>query len=413
MSVSAQQSEVEPVTQSPVAPSPPVADSSPSSFYAAPSEPFTPVLPVAGMPGFFSPAPAQQFLQNPLRWGPFQLYPHASYSMTYATGLNRAPGQSAESLRHTIAPGLTWRAPHVTVDYTPSLTYYTKGDFGDSVNHSVSLQAGYGYGDWRFSLSHRYSTGSAILAETARQTEFETHSTSLGANYQYSEKTSFSFSLVQRIYETPQFNSSKTWSSMNWANYRLTEKVTVGTGVGGGFTEMESGSNMTYEQLQARLGWTPGPKLTLHVNGGIDIRQFVSASSIGDQVNPIFGASASYQLFEPTTISLNANRAISPSLLTGQTSESTSVSAGVTQRLLGRLNLGVNAGYRIAEYQATSPTAGTARSDESKFVSASLSTRLFQKGSIGVAYSHNIHSSSDRDFSFESDQYTFHLGYHF
>ena len=58
----------------------------------------------------------------------------------------------------------------------------------------------------------------------------------------------------------------------------------------------------------------------------------------------MFGASVQYQPVETTTLSLTADRSLTPSLFQGQVTESTSVSISVNQRLLKRLNLTAGAG---------------------------------------------------------------------
>lgn len=385
----------------------------PPSFYASHGQSYTRVLANLASDSFFSPIPVAQLFSNPLQWGPFHLYPRANYSLTYATGLNRTPGRPEETVHHTISPGITWQAKRVTIDYSPSLVYYTKGSFQDSVNHSASASSAFGYGDWNFSLSHQYSKGSSVLAETATQTAHESHSSALAANYRYSDKTSFSFSLSQSIQETSEFNSSQTWSTMEWINYQLTSKTSIGAGIGGGYTIQELGSDMTYQQVQGRVGWSPGPKLNVDLNGGIDIRQFVSPSGRGQQLNPTFGVAGSYQVFDTTSVRLSANRAVTPSLFSGQISHTTSISAAVNQRLFGRLALGVTADYRLSNNESTEELGTVSRSDTTKSVAAVLSTRFLKKGSVSAAYSHSVHDSNEEGFSYDSDQYTLSLGYRF
>ena len=204
---------------------------------------------------------------------------------------------------------------------------------------------------------------------------------------------------------------------MNWANYHWTEKTLVGLGAGGGYTKQDFGSDMTHEQVQARLGWTPSTKLNLHLNGGLEFRQFVD-SPFEDQVSPIFGASVGYTPWEATSFSLSANRSVGSSVLQAQTTESTSISAGVRQRFLEVLHLDLFGGFTQQDYQgftAAGPltTLETDRSDDILSFSANLGCEVFKRGDISIFYQHSKNDSTAEGFTYDSDQYGFQIGYRF
>ena len=374
----------------------------------------TPSLPAPGVSQFPGQRQVTQFLRNPLQWGPFQLRPHANYRFTYGDGINSGPGREQKTAQHQISPGLLLQSRHIALSYTPTLTYYSSDAFEDTLDHAASIAANYGLGDWAFGLSHSYTKTSTPMIETAAQTDRESHSTGLNAHWQYSNQTSFDFSLSQQIQsaEDEGLNNSKQWSTMNWVNYHFSPKTEVGFGLGGGYVDLEVGSDQTFEQVQGRIGWAPGEKLDLGVHGGVDIRQFVDGS-MSDLVNPIMGASIAYSPWEPTTFTLNANRSVDASFFQNQIVENTSVSAGVRQRFLGRLFLGITGGIRTSEYQEASQEIQTDRSDDYTFISANLGTQILRKGSVSIFYQHSENTSSDEGFGFTSDQYGFQLGYYF
>ena len=331
----------------------------------------------------------------------------------HATGVNAGPGNQQPSTSHTISPGVTLQSTHLTFSYAPSFVWYTEGPYNDSVNHSLSASAWIGYDKWRFTLSHSYGWGSQPLVETAQQTDSETHSTGLSANYQHSERTSLDFSLSQSIQNTSEFNSSRNWSSMNWLNYVLTSKTTVGIGAGGGYSDVETGADSTYQSFQARINWVPTQKISAGVNGGIEVRQFLGETAADDSINPIFGANISYRPWHATTFGLSANRTIGTSLFADQITETTSLNASFGQRFFQRLNWGVSAGYSISDYQSTSQLVAVDRSDTIKSISTSLSMGFLKRASASVAYSHSINDSNLEGYSFTNDQITASLGYSF
>jgi hypothetical protein len=405
------------LTPAPASPTSPEAltSSRPASFYASSGATANSALVHDQAAAFWGADPIEAFISNPLQWGPFQLRPFGSYRFTYGNGLNVTPGNQVKTALHEISPGAVLQSRHLSFRYAPSLKYYSSDAFEDSVDHAASANANFGAGDWFFTLSHAFSKTRSPLIETGAQTPQESHNTTLSAHFQHSEKTSFDFSLSQSLQEAQALNSSKSWSSMNWANYHWTDKTLVGVGAGGGYTKQDFGADMTHEQLQARLGWTPGTKLSVNLNGGLEFRQFVD-SAFDDQVNPLFGASISYTPWEATTFSLSANKSVGSSVLEAQTTETTSVSAGFRQRFLGVLNLDLFGGFNQQDYQGfatTGSTLETDRSDDILSFSASLGCEVFKRGDISVFYQHSKNDSSAGGYTYDSDQYGFQLAYHF
>lgn len=391
----------------------------PLSAYASSGATATSVLVHEQAADFWGAETFETFLDNPLQWGPFQLRPFGSYRFTYGNGVSRSPGNQVTTAVHEITPGAVLQSRHLSFRYAPTLRYYSSEEFEDGVDHSASASAFFGVDDWFFNLSHSFSDSSSPLIETGSQTDRQSHSTALSAHYQYSEKTSFDFSLSQSIQESSALNSSKSWSSMNWINYHWNEKLVLGAGLGGGYTIQDFGFDMTHEQIQARVAWSPGEKLDFSINGGFEFRQFVD-SPFDDQVNPLFGASIGYRPWESTTFSLSANRRVGSSLLQVQTTETTSLSAGIRQRLLEVLHLDLFARFSQQDYKGSS-TAGvepgtdlqTERSDDILSFSATLGTRVFKKGDVSIFYQHSQNESTTRGYTYDSEQYGLQISYHF
>lgn len=383
----------------------------PPSSVGASSSQINPVLPATSDASTINSASGTGFLQDPLRWGPFELRPHFDYQLYSASQVYVQPGETQDTIRHSISPGLLLQGRHFSFDYTPRLNYYSRGRFKDGIDHSVTFDAHVGLGDWRFAAAHDYSKSSQVLIETARQTETERHTTSLNAAYRYSEKTTLDFNLNQTIILASSLNNSRHWSTMNWINYLFSDTTTFGVGAGAGFADVEVGSDMTYEMLQARVGWNPGSKLSFDLNGGVEVRQFIDGAP--DRVNPLVGVALSYRLFEQTRFSLGADRSVNTSLLQDQITEITSVSASFNQRLFGRLNASLSGGHRTSDYQVTSRSLFGDRTDETSHLGLTLGTAFLQRGLVSVGYRYLKNESSEEGFGFTSNQYTLNVGYRF
>lgn len=354
----------------------------------------------------------QSFLSDPLQWGPFRVRPHVDYRFTYATDISTAPGQREDTAQHGLSPGISFEGSRITIDYTPTLTYYTKGDLEDHVDHRASISGGFTYGDWIFSGAHSYNKSGSVTTETATQVDRDSHSTTLAASRRLTDKFSLDLTGTQNLLFASELNSSRQWSTMNWLNYLYSLKTTFGVGAGFGYADVDTGADMTYEQVMGRVVWSPGPKLALSAAGGVEVRQFLG-TELSDSVNPIMNASATYQLFEHTRLALVASRTVNTSLFSNQISENTLVSGSISQRFLEVINVAVSGGFRAVEYQPSVSGLTVERSDDGWFAGVSAGVRFLERGRFSVAYHRTENTSSDNDFTFGSNQYTVHLGYHF
>jgi hypothetical protein len=200
-----------------------------------------------------------------------------------------------------------------------------------------------------------------------------------------------------------QFASSRDWSTMDWLNYQFWPRLDAGLGAGFEFTDVDTGSDMTSEKLQARISWRVTDKTSLLLHGGLEDRQFLSGG-VGDLLNPIFGASIQYQPLDGTTFSLSADRTVTASYFTNQVSETTSVSAGLNQRLLKKLNLSLGAGYSTATYVSSKHGQLPLGGYDSYSFNARLSVPILKHGTLSATYQFSDNSSAVHGLSFTSSQ---------
>jgi hypothetical protein len=261
--------------------------------------------------------------------------------------------------------------------------------------------------------------------ETGTQTDQTTHDTTLTASHEFSSKISADFGLTQAIDLASGLEDSYDWSTMDWVNYNFTSRLNAGVGVGAGYvlvnadnSQIAENQNLdqTYEQVQARINWRLGEKLSLQVNGGFEDRQFQSAGA-GNSLDPIFGTGIQYQLSKNTQLSLAAGRTVSTSdlYLAAQETETTSVSLNVSQRLLRDFTLGGGIGYGRTDYSTPSGIAagGANRTDDQVTFNVRLSHPFLRRGTWSVFYQYGDNSSSLHGFSYNSNQTGFEISYSF
>jgi len=364
-----------------------------------------------------APAATAGALQNqqPFQWGQITFHPHLAYQFLYGNGIQSQPGRQQKTIIQDISPGLGFdMGDHWKLDYTPTAVIYSDKNFRNTVDHAIGLTGGTDYEDWTFGLSQNVALSSDPQVQTAAQTDQQTYETALSASYRFNGATSLElgisqdFRFVQGI--TNALSSSRDWATMDWLNYQWGPNIGTAGGVGFGYTAVDVGSDMTYEQLQGRLTLGVTSKINLSLAGGAEIRQFLDTSA-PNLVNPIFEATLRYQPVEVTTLSLGATRTTSSSYYQNQVTDNTTLSASVRQRFLGRFYLGLSGGYTKTTYQASAPGVSVNSELNYHYFRADLSTGFLKRGTASVFYSMSRNSSSQAGFGYSSDQVGFSLAY--
>jgi hypothetical protein len=354
--------------------------------------------------------------RNLFQWGPVTVHPRVNYGFVRANGVQSQPGTSQTTEISQVTPGIGFNlGKHWMLDYNAAARFYSDKNFHNSVDHSVNLSGTTIYEDWEWSLSQSCGLSSAPQTETAQQTDLQNYSTSLSVSRQLTREMSLVFGISQTIQNvqglTNSVGGSRSWSTLDWLRYQWAPNLGAGVGAGFGYVNVDAGSDMTFEQIQAETTWRVVHKLSLSVNGGVDIRQILDSAQ-PDLISPVFGVAIKYAPFDVTTIDLNATRSLSPSSFRNQLSEGTIIALNVRQRLLKRFQLGLSGSYGYTSYQTTAPETGASvqRTDNYTALSVSLSTAILNRGSATVFYSLGQNSSTQSRFTYTSNQVGFQLG---
>jgi hypothetical protein len=377
---------------------------------------------------------------EPFVLGPLTFRPHASFDVTYATGIqintNSAnisqPGTNASpqsTVMYTISPGMAVDiGAHVTLDYTPTFIYYSNNKFKDAWNHAASLTAATAYDDWAFQLTQAFSSDTSPLSETAEQTKTTDFATALSGNYAINDKFSTQLGLNQDFNYVKGFEDSKTWSTMDWLSYSFWKRFSGGIGVGGGYVTIDNDpaasagnpapGDQIYETMQLKANWRATDKISLSGNIGFQNTKYdTSPGAPGtSSLSPIFGAAIQYQPFKYTQISLGVNRTISSSdyVVESQAQTTTSFNLSLNQRLLEKYNLNLSGTYIENEFSQSINTQiittngpivlNSDRTDHDYSFSATLSRNIFKRGSVSVHYTYSQNSSTQTGFGSSSSQ---------
>jgi hypothetical protein len=351
-----------------------------------------------------------------LKWRNLTVRPHFDYQFIYGTGIQSSTNQSQKTIIQTFTPGvLILLGKHWTLDYTPSFVFYSDNAFSDAWNNALTLSWHSSYEDWNFGASFGMNFSNNPQTETGQQTEEQNFSTSFTASHQLNHDLSVDLSAATDFSSANGFNGSRSYSTLNWVNQQYGPNLGGGIGVGFKYEDVETGSDMTSEQVLARIVWhitgrRDVGRLDLSLNGGPEFRQFLDSNEAAT-ITPVFGGSLSYQIFKPTSLSLNASRSVSPSYYDSEITETTSVTASLSQHLFRSYSLGLSGGYSFTSYQSSGSGGSSNRSDNTPFFSASLSRSFLKRGNVSVFYSWSENASDDNGYSYTTDQVGFSISY--
>jgi hypothetical protein len=376
-----------------------------STVVSAPDAP-PPNLQSSPAPGLTTPAIA------PLQWGIVGVYPHAFYRVTRSDGIQTRPGQQTTTTISTASAGLRFGiGRRWTADYTPTWTMYSSPSFRDTVDHRVSINGQASFTDGDLSFSQRYTIDNSPRIETGRQTREEISMTSLSSNYRLGQRSRLEVSLRQELRYIESAPNSYQWTMRDWYHYQVSNRVDAAIGVAVGYVAVEPGTDMVFTRPEARVGWRPTNKLGFDVHAGAENRRF-RKSGAARLNSPTYGASAFYQPFPFTTLSLSGERDVRASYFAGAVNQRTSWSLGLNQRLLQRFNFNAAASRGNTRYiPAGQSVIVVVREDTSNTYSFRLSTSFLRRGTAGVVYQRTRNESDAAAFAFSSDQYGLEIGY--
>ena len=390
---------------------PPVNSTPPAAQEAAASSPMNVFIPFGG----------NNNPTEPFRFGSVTFRPHLTYSFSYGTGIQSGNNGAQDTIIQQLSPGFTvdlgrqW-----SLDYTPTIIFYSSKQFQDGVNHAASLTGGISYEDWKFSLMQGFSSSDSPTTETGTQTGQQAYSTFLGANYAFSDKMSADFGVNQNFNFVQGFQDSYSWSTMEWVNYTFAPRLNAGLGAGAGYTTVENNSgtgvnnpDTVNEQLQARVNWRASDKISFQVSGGLEDQQYLAAG-YGDSLNPVFSAAIQYQPFKVTQISLAASRTVGSSdyYIVAQSTETTSVSLNLNQRVLVKCNLNLGVGYTQTDFTEVLTGFGSgSRTDDTYSFHASFGRSFLKRGNWAITYQYLDNTSSIAGYGQQSNQIGFQIGY--
>ena len=224
-------------------------------------------------------------------------------------------------------------------------------------------------------------------------------SLALTGNYQYSEKIGLESDLTVPVRLFGAGDSSEGVTSTSFLNYDYSPLTTFGAGFAVGEVSVEHNQTQVFEQLLGRITYTNNGFLIVNGTVGVEFRD----TEAKEEINPIFGIGATYQLREGTTLALTSERRVFNSAAdSGDNYISTNVALTATQRLGDRWTATGSFGYENANYDDVSGrrNAAPGRNDNYIVVQGGLNAKLGSRVSASALASYGNNQSSGNAVNF-------------
>ncbi|HEU6449242.1 MAG TPA: outer membrane beta-barrel protein [Verrucomicrobiae bacterium] len=363
---------------------------------------------------YYTPPPPPPAPDEPFQSGPWVFRPQLDAQLIYATALLARSNDVEKTAIAQISPGIIVDFnPHWEFTYQPTLRFYSNKQFHNEFDNLFTISGATEYQNWVFGFYQSFSETSEPNLDTGEQTQEEDFLTRWSAAYSFNSKVSMDMLASEDVHITSGFNDSRETTWIGYLNYKASDKTVLGIGGGPGYVSVDIGPDQIYEQLLARIGWHPAPKLFFEANGGMQERETIGDYGIGPTFNPVFGASVTYNVSRSTTISANASRTIVPSYFAGLDNEVTSVGASFSQRFFKKYFVTLSGSYSNNRFAQTVSGADNLRTDDYYTFNTSIGRSFGKRGTISINYQYSDQKSTEPGYSYKGSQFGIELSYRY
>lgn len=365
----------------------------------------------------------EESLAKYLNLGPISVRPHLNVSAYYDDNLTLkkegsavAPSREDNELEDfvwRISPGALFgfgefrdKGNYVTLDYTPTASFYTKYNEYSSLDHLVDFNIGWKMSKLTLGVGQSYEIANGKQIEASAFVEQESYVTKLTSLYEFSEKTSAELNGRQMLIDSTEqnikapdtrLNTINQWEIEGWGNYKQSEKLTLGVGAIIGWRDIVGYTaaktpNQTFQQLAVRSSYEVSEKIDVSGSIGLYFSQFQD----GDTESPtfVFDLSGSWRPLERTLVSAEAYRRDFPSYSSaGQNYTATGLRVAVRQSFLEKYSASIATGYENSDYSNDGNTGGIDRNDDYFWIRPSLNYEFNERVNAGVFYQFRTKSS--------------------
>ncbi len=284
------------------------------------------------------------------------------------------------------------------IDYTADASHYLSHDSLDAVDQDAGITAQWDLPKVVLGLNARAQSLSGPEIDLGMRTRRTIFTVAATAAYTLSDKTSFDLDAegVARDYASEL--SSSEWHAQFGINYQWLPKTNIGAAIVVGLRELESNPDQYYQQGLLHATYDATDRLSLRINGGIEVDETSGGGST--QISPVFGLGADYNIDLQDTLSVNASQTTSSSPITsGEDTETTSADLELHHRLSSSFSIGLSMGYQHVQYY-TQGLSNLVRTDNYLYLRPSIAFSFAQWSQVELAYEYHRDVSSQQSFDF-------------
>jgi hypothetical protein len=308
--------------------------------------------------------------------------------------------------------------------YAPTISRYYHQTDQNNIGQNVAFNAVYPFQKLTLNLTQSFTQTTGVNQDSNVRTTQESINSGFGATYEVDDKISVSATAQNTVtsFSNPgdsnnngggntQAGNGDTTTSINMnANYRLSEKLTLGPGINVGWDRPDSQQKSTYEQGLAALNYAPTEKIGMYAQAGVELRQYDQGG--GNTTNPIFSLGVGYNPFDSTSLNITASQSQHASTAqigqptSGQTVLSTAVGATITQRIVQRVFVSFAFNYSHDDDQngGGNNAGGIAGSQDNYTYSPSVTFAPTAWSNISVYYQYLSNESNIPGQSYNDNQ---------
>jgi hypothetical protein len=289
---------------------------------------------------------------------------------------------------------------YLGVDGTLGANFFTDHDDLNNVDSWAGLSAGYAFSHLSLGLDQDFSWTKVKDNDIGARVSEEVFDTKLRSRYEVNDRSSFEVNGQYYRLEYPgtSYEGYQEFRNEDWFNREVGARLSAGVGAAFGWVFPDVASRQTYQQGLLRAVYLLTGKLYLDASAGVELREYQSGAN--DTVDPLVSITAIYRPRELTTVTLEAHRRDRPSFDGSYNYQDYGFSAGVRQGVLGRIYVGLTAGYDNYDYTQVQSGPSNNRSDNYYFVQIKMDYEFNPRWMASLFYTHLQNESNLPDRSY-------------
>ncbi len=341
---------------------------------------------------------------------PYAILPHGSLTGYYDDNISLNNTNRQGALALAVEPGVafglgdfrTGQNNFLVADYTGRWTSYLNHSSADAYEQFATVRAQLASAKWKFNTNFRFLDLDDVDIDSGARTWRLIFDTAQVASYEISEKdfVELQGQNVIRDYQTGP--GSVEWQGRGLYNYRIDPKLTLGGGFAGGVLDVEDSASQTYEQVLLRVLYDTTEKISIQVQGGLELRQLGSGE---DKVTPVVDLTGEYRPQPGTKIDLDGYcRNLSSSTSGNLDYTATGMSLSIAQEFGVSWLATLKGGYENNSYFYTDIRAASPREDNFFYINPAIQFRFTEHAKIEVFYNYRQNESDNSGYAFTDNQ---------